>query len=145
MAKRADIYFRRQGQALVPDSAADAMLLEADYAEGKVIRAKLSYPRSISQNSYYWAGLLLAVQHLPEGHVRKYPTKEKLHKALLEVCGFSTIHYPLQGPPHTEVDSAAFDKMTGADFNAYFQNARRQFAEVFSFDPWDELERRKVA
>jgi len=141
--KRPDLYFRRLGQTLVPESIADAVLLEEGYPATGLIRASLSYARSTPQNRFYWAGLAVAIENLDDETSRKYPTKEKLHRSLLEVLGYVSIHYPLgDGAPRVEVDSAAFDKMDGATFQTYFERARAKFAAFFDFDPWAEIEAR---
>ncbi len=138
-----DLIFRRSGETLVPESAADAMLLTEGYPAGARIRASLSFARSNPQNRFYWAGLAIGLDNFDAELTRKYPTKEKMHRALLEVLGYVSIHYPLGGgAPRVEVDSASFDKMDGATFKAYFERARARFVEEFDFDPWAEIEAR---
>ena len=134
MAKRADIYFRRQGQTLVPNSIADAMLLESDYPNDKVIRAKLSYARSVPFNNRYWAILSKVVDNFDDDLRGKYPTSHKLHRALLITLGYVETIWTLEGAPIVQVDSAAFDKMTGDVFLQYYESAMRTLHTWLGYD-----------
>ena len=140
MAKRADIYLTRQGQVLVPNSIADAMLLEADYPENKPIRARLTFARSIPFNNRYWAILGRVVDNFDDDLKNKYPTSHKLHRALLIKLGYVETVWTLEGAPVVQVDSAAFDKMTGDVFKDYYENAMRTLHLWLGYDVEEWME-----
>lgn len=140
MSSRADIMVRREGQTLVPVSAADAMLLEDDYPAGKVLRAKLTYARSSPFNRRYWAILGRVVDNFDDGLKRKYPTSHKLHKSLLISLGFVETVWTFDGHPIVTADSAAFDKMTAQDFHTYYEMAMTRLREWLGYDPEQWME-----
>lgn len=135
MTKRADIYLRREGQTLIPISIADAMLLESDYPAGKTLRAKLTYPRSVPFNSRYWVILTKVVENFNDDLRAKYPNRHKLHRALLWKLGYIETCYTLEGVPIVQVDSAAFDKMSGKIFLEYYASAMTTMHSWLGYDP----------
>jgi hypothetical protein len=65
----------------------------------------------------------------------RYPTKEKLHKALLREVGMVTVSFDLDGTPRLTEDSTAFDAMNAEDFKAYFDAAIKALADIIGADP----------
>lgn len=136
MPKKNKIQFRRHGDALVPASVDDAVLLRDDYAEGALLDAALTHPRSTNRNAHYWAGLTTAVKNFDDDLLNKYPTKESLHRALLTYLGYTTTTWQFDGTPRIEADSTAFDKMKTADFERYFERAKAKIIEWLDYNPW---------
>ncbi|MCZ4270933.1 hypothetical protein [Maritalea porphyrae] len=136
MASKNKIQFRRHGDALIPASIDDAVLLRDDYAEGALLDAALTHPRSTKRNAHYWAGLTTAVKNFDDDLARKYPKKENLHRALLTYLGHTTTTWQFDGTPRIEADSTAFDNMKTADFERYLESAKAQLTIWLGYDPW---------
>lgn len=133
--KKSDIILERVGQTLIPHSHADAVLLESDYPQGKPLRAKITMARSVPFNSRYWAILAKCMDHLDDDQLRHYPTKEKVHKALLMSLGYTETVWQFNGRPVVVADSSAFDKMSAATFKQYHEAAMIKLGEWLGFDP----------
>lgn len=115
--------------------------LSATQIEGmplwQVFTGKPRKGRTLERNAAYWAGLNEAVKATDA-----WPSASHLHNDLKRLCGYvDTYHNPLTGRDEIRVQSTGFDKMSEAEFAAYFQLAQMKFIAAMGFDPWDrELE-----
>jgi hypothetical protein len=109
--------------------SADAL---ADHPTGQVYICKPRKGRTAARNAAYWAGLGMAVKATDH-----WPTAAHLHADLKRLCGYVDIyHNPLTGRDEVRPQSTAFDKMTEAEFSAFFRLAQLKFTERMGFDPW---------
>jgi hypothetical protein len=104
----------------------------ADMPNGQVMTAKPRKGRTLPRNGAYWAGLNSAIENSDA-----WPTTQHLHVDLKKLCGYVE-HYtsPLTGREEIRVQSTAFDKMSEAEFAAYFRLAQMKFTQIMGFDPW---------
>lgn len=88
--------------------------------------------RTVQRNAAYWAGLQNAV-----AATDAWPTAGHLHADLKRLTGYVDIyHNPLTGRDEIRPQSTAFDKMSEAEFAAFFRLAQLKFTERMGFDPW---------
>jgi len=97
-----------------------------------VLTAKGSKGRKVSSTGAYWDELPVACKGC-----EAWPTASHLHDQLKKLCGYVESYYnPLTGNEEIRVQSTAFDKMSEADFKAYFRLAQERFIAIMGFDPW---------
>ena len=103
-----------------------------DLPNGQVMTCKPRKGRTLPRNGAYWVGLHKAVEATDA-----WPTASHLHTDLKRLCGYVDIyHNPLTGRDEIRVQSTAFDKMSEAEFAAYFRLAQAKFIAAMGFDPW---------
>lgn len=116
---------------LMAISGFDAEALDA-FPDGTEFDLTPKTKRSLPRNAAYWAGLGAAVKATDA-----WPTVKHLHDDLKRLCGYVDVyHNPLTGRDEVRVQSAAFDKMSEAEFRVYFQMAQMRFSQMMGFDPW---------
>lgn len=96
----------------------DPKHLQDRYRTG-LVRVEVKKPRSVIMNGMYWAQL----SEIIDSGATKYPTPEHLHDAIKMELGFVQPVYRLDGSVELVPDSTAFDKMTQADFNVFYERA----------------------
>lgn len=107
-----------------------------DLPIGQVLTAKPRKNRTLPRNAAYWAGLQQAVKATDA-----WPTASHLHETLKKACGYVEEYFdPITGKWEVRIQSTAFDKMSEADFTAYFRKAQAVFIEQMGFCPWSEGE-----
>lgn len=108
------IIMRRQFDRLVPAAEMDADALRA-LPMGKALRVRVTQPRNVGRLRLYWALLHKVHENMPSP-----PSIEKLHEAVKVRLGYTeTIRF--KGAPDAVIPaSIAFDKMTEAEFVAFF-------------------------
>lgn len=129
MAKKPTAIVRLDRGRIAPVSAWDAELLAVE-KQGQefdlVRRSKRSRPHS----SMYWAQLGLIVKA-----TEAFPTAEHMHTWLKVKLGYVA---PIIGPKGQivgmSVDSASFDKMDQAAFNAFYEKAAQLIAQEMGID-----------
>lgn len=131
------IHMRRRGHKLEAATAYDGELLEL-LPEGVSLNVRAAKARSIPFNGMYWAGLHKAVENLPDKFKVKFPTADKVHKALLIGCGYVETVWTFAGVPAITPDSTRFSKMSAHDFRTYFEMARPLLAKWLGWDVWEE-------
>lgn len=100
---------------------------------GQVMECKPRKGRTTPRNSAYWAGLGVAVRA-----TEAWPTTVHLHSDMKRLCGYvDTYHNPLTGRDEIRPQSTAFDKMSEAEFAAYFRLSQMRFIATMGFDPWE--------
>lgn len=129
--------FTREGTRLVPADSWTAERLD-DLPQGKHLKAdKLTLPRSLPFQGYYWSTLRAIVQA-----TECAATEDHLHKSLLKLCGYVQPTYNKNGDViDWAVDSTAFEKMDDAPFKEYVEQAKKALAEHLNL-VWDDYERK---
>lgn len=84
-----------------------------------LVRVEVKKPRSVIMNGMYWAQL----QQIVDSGAVKFPTAEHLHDAIKAELGYVTPVYRFDGSVDLVPDSTAFEKMTQAEFNAFYERA----------------------
>jgi hypothetical protein len=131
--KAPGIIVEKHGDRLRPASAFDAEML-AETADGTQFELKSLKSRSTPQNRMYWAMLANVVENTALGKL--YPTKDKLHDALLRELGFITYDYDMTTrQPYITRDSTRFAAMNADEFRIYFDKAVARLAEAIGCDP----------
>lgn len=103
-----------------------------DLPVGQVAKLIPRKGRTIPRNAAYWAGLRVAIEATDA-----WPTTSHLHTSLKMLCGYvDVVHNPLTGRDEVRAQSTAFDKMSEAEFAAFFRLAQLKFTERMGFDPW---------
>ena len=130
MAKKPEkpVYaFIRKGNALVPEMAHDARALEG-IAQGERVRVDIRQWRNVARHRGYWA-MLSDVIDATDCAL----TPERLHEVLkLETGVVDLIRLP-NGMKVALPGSISFEKMTEAEFIAFFQRAEAWLAETYGF------------
>jgi hypothetical protein len=126
------IIVRKTKHGLSPVSAYDAEQMDA-FIPNTEFDIKPRTKRSLPQARMYWAMLTRLVAATALGD--RYPTKEKLHKALLREVGMVDVSFDLDGTPRLTEDSTAFDKMGQQEFQTYLDKAVARLAEITGTDP----------
>jgi len=132
------IPMRRVGHRLELTSWVWVDMLE-EHPEGADLNITITRARSVRQNGYYWKGLSIAQENLSDALTLKYPTKHKLHEAILMALGYVSTVWAFDGTPTISPDSTAFKNMTVKEFNTYFERARPVLSEWLGYDPWDSM------
>ena len=105
-----------------------------DLPIGQVLTAKPRKNRTLPRNAAYWAGLQQAVKATDA-----WPTASHLHEDLKRLCGYVDVyHNPLTGRDEVRTQSTAFQKMSEAEFAAFFRLAQIKFIEAMGFDAWSQ-------
>lgn len=113
---------------LVPaDSWSEEKFGEAPIGTRFAVKSTTS--RSTEQLGLYWS-VLKEVCNATDA----YPTAQHLHAAIMEDLGYRHLVTLFSGEVKWERDSAAFDKMTQAEFNVYFEKAIARMNEFFGYD-----------
>lgn len=126
------IIVKKGAGGLSPVSSYDAEELDASPPNTEfdlIARTRRSNP----QNRLYWQILTDMVSAtLLEDY---WPTKRKLHKALLKDLGYVTEEINFDGTIDISEDSTAFDAMDPEDFRLYFDQAMKRLSELTGVDP----------
>lgn len=107
----------------------DPKHLQDRYRSG-LVRVEVKKPRSCKHNGLYWSQL----QDIIDSGATRYPTAPHLHDAIKMECGFVQPVYRLDGSVELVPDSTAFDKMTQADFNAFYERAMEMIQTHLGID-----------
>ena len=100
---------------------------------GQVMTCKPRKGRTLPRNGAYWVGLHKAVDA-----TEAWPTANHLHADLKKICGYVEYYIsPLTGREEIRVQSTSFDKMSEAEFAAYFRLAQAKFINSMGFDAWE--------
>lgn len=141
MAQKSDlpqiIVTLKPRQILSPASGLDAELLDA-YRPGDIFGLDPEPKRSPPLHRTYWLALSRVLEST--GLSDDYPTKEKLHAALL--WGLNYVHVELDDHrrPRLARDSTAFHNMrTDAEFKPYFDLAMAALTRMTGLDALDFL------
>lgn len=118
----------RKGRSLVPYGAADLDAFTA-IKEGEPVEITIKQRRSLPQLQSYWCMLQKVVEATDA-----FPSAERLHEALKMDLGITTPLKTLAGDVYLVPDSVAFNKMSAADFRAFFAAAEKRIAEVYHID-----------
>jgi hypothetical protein len=115
---------------LIAVSAFDAEELAA-FPDGMLFDMIPRNKRSAPHNGKYW--LILTKVCEATG---LWPTREHLHKAIKYDLGYTEVIYGPNGKPLCVIpDSTAFDKMSQAEFNAFYERAMEWIARELAVDP----------
>lgn len=142
MAQKSDlpqiIVQLRSGLSLFPTTGLDAELLNA-YRYGDIFGLDPEPKRSPPLHRTYWLALSRVLEST--GLSDDYPTKEKLHAALLWGLNFVHVELDDHRRPRLARDSTAFHNMrTDAEFKPYFDLAMATLARMTGLDPLDFLQ-----
>lgn len=107
----------------------DPRHLQDRYRNG-LVRVEVRRPRSVIMNGMYWAQL----HEIVESSATTYPTAEHLHDAIKLELGYVSPVYRFDGTVDLVPDSTAFDKMTQADFNAFYGKAMNMIQTHLGID-----------
>lgn len=107
----------------------DPALITDRYRKG-LVRVEVKKPRSNVHNSMYWAQL----QQIVDSGAVKFPTAEHLHDAIKAELGYVTPVYRFDGTVDLVPDSTAFEKMTQAEFNAFYERAMEMITRHLGID-----------
>lgn len=113
-AERPHLLMLRRGSMLIPVAPLDSDRL-MELPAGKPLKIVATQPRSVPQNRLYWSALQLISDNL-EGS----PPVEILHDVVKVKLGY-TVTVPTKSGPVIIPGSIAFDKMSQADFRAFFE------------------------
>lgn len=135
------IYIRRTARGIEAASQYDADLLAAKIQIGGEVEISLKKARrSLPQLRLYWKMLARVVTA-----TGRFPTPEHLHDELKMHMGYSERRTSFDGRIYYRADSAAFEKMDGAEFKVFFDRAVEVLAGEFGFDPLAFYDERKAA
>lgn len=130
MAKRPDkpVYaFIRRGNALVPDMEFDGRALEG-IAQGQRVKIEIKEWRNLDRHRAYWAML-----HEVVAATECALSPERLHDVIkLEAGLIEHVRLP-NGFMVALPGSIAFDKVSEAEFIAFFKAAERWLAETYGY------------
>lgn len=129
-----EFYAIRTDKGLVPEFAMDAEIM-AELPFGKRLKLAITYPRNRKRDGLYWA-ILREVCRATD----RWPTDKHLHEDLLITLGYWIKVVTLSGEIRLMRDSTAHDKMSDAEFAAYFNRAMQKLAEELQYDPLAEYE-----
>lgn len=125
--ERAVYAFRRKGNALLPDMEFDLRALDG-VADGELVRIEVKQFRNVARHRGYWA-MLADVVAATECAL----TPERLHDVLkLETGVVDVVRLP-NGMKVMLPGSISFEKMTEAEFIAFFQRAEQWLAETYGY------------
>lgn len=132
MAKKPDkpVYaFVRKGNALVPEMEFDARALDG-IKPGQRVRIEIKEWRNLDRHRAYWAML-----HEVVAATECALTPERLHDVIkLEAGLIEHVRLP-NGYMVALPSSIAFDKVSEAEFIAFFNAAERWLAETYGWVP----------
>lgn len=132
MAKKQDkpVYaFVRKGNALVPEMEFDARALDG-IKQGQRVRIEIKEWRNLDRHRAYWAML-----HEVVAATECALTPERLHDVIkLEAGLIEHVRLP-NGYMVALPGSIAFDKVSEAEFIAFFNAAERWLAETYGWVP----------
>jgi len=121
---------RWAGGKLSPVTAFDAQELDT-FPQGMMFDMTPRTKRSAPHNGKYWAILTRICEATDH-----WPTRIHLHKAIKYDLGYTEVIYGPSGKPLCVMpDSTAFDAMTQADYNVYFEKAMEWIAKNLGIDP----------
>lgn len=92
--------------------------LIADLPVNKPLKAKITQPRSVPQNSLYWVILGKVIENQ-----EMFPSAYVLHDALKARLGYNTTYMFPDGYKFTYQGSTAFENQDAEDFKEYFDKA----------------------
>jgi hypothetical protein len=120
---------RKTGSILSPVTAWDAELL-ADIPDGAEFDIARRSPRSKPHNGMYWAQLGLIIKATDA-----WPTAPKMHEWVkLRLAYTAPVFGPKGEVVGMTIDSTAFDKMTQAEFNSFYEKAAALIAVEMGID-----------
>lgn len=134
-AKEKPVYaFKRRGDALVPEMEWDRRALEG-IAEGQRVRVDVREFRNFERHRAYWAML-----HDVVAATECTLSPERLHEVIkLETGLIEHVRLP-SGYMVAIPGSIAFDKISEAEFVAFFEAAKRWLAETYGYIPQERSE-----
>lgn len=117
----------RRGNALLPELEYDTGLLEG-VAQGERVRVEIKQWRNTKRNRAYWAmlGEVVTALELPY-------SAEKLHDLAKMKNGVIELLLLPDGTPIATPGSIAFEKMTEAEFVAFFNKVQKWLAETYGW------------
>lgn len=122
---------RKAGGRLSPVSAFDAEELDT-FPEGMMFDLVARNRRSNPHNGKYWVILTRICEATDQ-----WPTRMHLHMAIKYDLGYTEIIYGPNGRPLCVIpDSTAFDKMSQAEFNTFYEKAMEWIASKLAIDPY---------
>ena len=137
MSKKRDraVYaFIRKGTSLVPEMEYDARALDG-INQGQRVRIEIKEFRNLDRHRAYWAML-----HEVVSATECALTPERLHDVIkLEAGLIEHVRLP-NGFMVALPGSIAFDKVSEAEFVAFFEAAKRWLAVTFDYAPVDRSE-----
>lgn len=107
----------------------DPKHLQDRYRSG-LVRVEVKRPRSVLHNALYWSQL----QDIVESGAVKWPSAEHLHDAIKAELGYVQPVYRFDGTVDLVPDSTAFEKMTQAEFNAFYERAMEMIQTHLGID-----------
>lgn len=114
---------------LVPVTGWDSELL-SDMPNGTIFNLVCQSPRSVRHHSMYWAQLGIIVKA-----TEAFATADHMHTWIkCRLSYTSAILGPKGEVIGMTVDSTAFDKMTQAEFSAFYEKACRLIAQEMGID-----------
>jgi hypothetical protein len=103
----------------------------------KDLSVRVTLNRSHGRLNWWWAGLGLMVDNLPDHQRKMWPTARKMHNAILEALGFVERIYRIDGTFRTEVDSVSFEAMDEEEFIEVFERGRALAIGIVGYDPFE--------
>jgi len=131
MAKKPDrpVYaFVRKGNALYPAMEMDAHALDG-VAQGQSVRVEIKEWRNMDRLRAYWAMLHDVVAATGANRL----TAERLHEVLKLHNGCVDVVMLPNGQPVAIPSSIALDRMSEAEFIAFFEKATQWLAETYGY------------
>jgi hypothetical protein len=127
------ILIQKTPQGLLPYGPYSGPAID-DLMIGQVFTAKPRKNRTLPRNGAYWAGL-----HTLVDNSDAWPTAKHAHEDIKRLAGYvDYYHNPFTGRDEIRPQSTAFDKMSEAEFAAFFRLAQLRVSERMGFDPWAE-------
>jgi hypothetical protein len=109
--------------------------------EGSIFEIMPVTDRSTPQLKTYWKALSLVVKV-----TQKWPTSEKLHRAIKMSLGYVETTINLKtGEEHVVPDSIALDAMSREEFCVFMNQAMALLADTVGFDPLSFLAEERAA
>lgn len=138
MAKRPDkpVYsFLRKGNYLVPELEYDVHALDG-VAQGQRVRVEIKEFRNVARLRAYWSMLHEVVAATGANRL----TAERLHEVAKLQNGCVDVIMLPSGLPVAVPSSIALDKMTEAEFVAFFEKVREWLSATYGYTPSAEAE-----
>lgn len=119
--------FVRKGNALVPAMEFDMAALDS-IRNGELVKVEIKQFRNVPRHRAYWA----MVQEVVDGYGLNY-SADRLHEIIkLETGVVDLVRLP-DGLKVQLPGSISFDKMSEAEFQAFFNKAEKWLAETYGY------------
>ncbi len=119
--------FVRKGNALVPAMEFDMAALDS-IRNGELVKVEIKQFRNVSRHRAYWA----MIQEVVDGYGLNY-SADRLHEIIkLETGVVDLVRLP-DGLKVQRPGSISFDKMSEAEFQAFFKKAEKWLAETYGY------------